>query len=163
MTTSLPYAVRSLASVFASTAPRTRLADVLLWVDEVEDGHWSWGQAHRETDEYAVVNIGGRTEPVHRYLYEALVEPVPDGMELDHACRWRPCLYPGHLEPVTHAENVARRRDVTRDVCIRGHSYAEPGTEYRDRNGWRRCRACRDEGYPPLPWPSTDLTIPPPL
>lgn len=149
MTVSLPYAERQLASVFASTAPLTRLADVLLWVDEVEDGHWSWGQAHRETDTYAVVNIGGRTEPVHRYLYEALVEPVPDGMELDHACRWRPCCYPGHLEPVTHAENM-RRMSVARVWCIRGHRYDDPWNTYVDPNGWRRCRACRDEGYPPL-------------
>lgn len=44
----------------------------------------------------------------HRWAYEHLVGPIPDGMELDHLCRVRRCVRPEHLEPVTHAENCRR-------------------------------------------------------
>jgi hypothetical protein len=139
VTTSTPYAERILAARLAPTAPLTRLADVLLWVDEVEDGHWQWCQAHRRTDGYAVVTIGGRTEPLHRYLYECLIGPVPDGMELDHTCHSTWCCSPFHVEPVTHPENLARIA-LRRPRCKRGHPYAEHG--YTDPRGWRRCREC---------------------
>lgn len=59
-----------------------------------------------------------RTELAHRALYEEHVGPIPDGMELDHLCftpacvRWEaaPGAPSGHLEVVTPAENLARRR-----------------------------------------------------
>jgi hypothetical protein len=54
----------------------------------------------------------------HRVLFEHYVGPIPDGMELDHLCftpacvRWEaaPGAPSGHLEIVTPAENLARRR-----------------------------------------------------
>lgn len=53
-----------------------------------------------------------------RALFEINVGPIPDGMELDHLCftpacvRWEafPGAPSGHLEVVTPAENLARRR-----------------------------------------------------
>jgi hypothetical protein len=147
MTIAIPYRERVLAQRLAPTAPLTRLADVLLWVDEVEDGHWQWGQAHRDTDGYPVVNIGGRTEPLHRYLYEALVESVPDGHELDHTCgegfTW--CCFPGHVEPVTHGENMTRYSE-RRPRCLRGHLYALYGY-VQPSTGWTRCLQCHAEGH----------------
>lgn len=44
----------------------------------------------------------------HRYAYELLVGPIPDGLQLDHLCRVRACCNPDHLEPVTNRENVIR-------------------------------------------------------
>ncbi len=44
----------------------------------------------------------------HRFLYEHIVGPVPEGLDLDHLCRVRHCVNPAHLEPVTRAENVRR-------------------------------------------------------
>jgi hypothetical protein len=38
-------------------------------------------------------------------------ELVASGLELDHLCSMRPCIYPDHLELVTPAENC-RRRDA---------------------------------------------------
>lgn len=46
----------------------------------------------------------------HKLAFEVLRgEPVPKGMELDHKCRHRDCINPGHLEIVTKAENLKRR------------------------------------------------------
>lgn len=44
----------------------------------------------------------------HKWLYEQLIGPVPQGMELDHKCRNKLCCNPDHLEPVTHRENSSR-------------------------------------------------------
>jgi len=48
----------------------------------------------------------------HRFAYELLVGPIPEGMDLDHVCGVRLCVWPEHLEPVTHAENLRRRSSV---------------------------------------------------
>ena len=44
----------------------------------------------------------------HRFAYQYMIGPIPDGLELDHLCRNRPCVNPYHLEPVTRAVNHAR-------------------------------------------------------
>jgi hypothetical protein len=54
----------------------------------------------------------------HRFAYERLVGPIPDGMELDHLCGYRDCVDPSHLEPVTHAENARRAAARRKDLFI---------------------------------------------
>lgn len=44
----------------------------------------------------------------HRYAYELLVGPIPDGLTVDHLCNKRACVRPSHMELVTHVENVQR-------------------------------------------------------
>lgn len=88
---------------------------------------------------------------VHRLVYEAFVGPVPHGLELDHVCRVRLCARPepSHLEPVTHALNVARshvgainrERLLARTACKRGHPFNAQNTG-QDHRGHRYCRTC---------------------
>lgn len=50
----------------------------------------------------------GRMMQAHRFFYEQVRSPIPEGLQLDHLCRVRRCVNPEHLEPVTSRENVRR-------------------------------------------------------
>lgn len=75
-------------------------------VDEAS-GCWVWTAA-RTSKGYGQFRIGPRPVRAHRYAYTLLVGPIPDGLQLDHLCRNRLCVNPGHLEPVTNWENTLR-------------------------------------------------------
>jgi hypothetical protein len=85
----------------------------------------------------------------HRVVYEALVGPVPEGLELDHLCKESRCVNPAHLEPVTHAENVRRGRgwggqNARKTHCPSGHPYEGDNLILQKRGG-RLCRTCQNE------------------
>jgi hypothetical protein len=44
----------------------------------------------------------------HRVAFELVIGPIPSGLVIDHLCRMRACVNPGHMEPVTHLENLRR-------------------------------------------------------
>src|SRR5690349_6193803 len=103
---------------------------------------WLWTGAL--TKGYGHFRISPRVEVLaHRFAYEQLVGPIADGLELDHLCRTPACVNPAHLEPVTHAVNMARGIFVTAATCKNGHAWTEENT-LRVR-GRRFCRACNRE------------------
>lgn len=92
-----------------------RALEEALWALVVTpEGCWLWptrnGRGYGSFGRHA--QGGGRA---HRVVYEMIVGPIPEGLELDHACRNVSCVNPGHLEPVTHAVNMRRRRDLKLD------------------------------------------------
>jgi hypothetical protein len=44
----------------------------------------------------------------HRHFYETAKGPISEGSHLDHLCRHRGCVNPGHLEEVSSAANARR-------------------------------------------------------
>lgn len=113
-------------------------------------GNIGWSLGHRQM-------VNDRT---HRVMYQALVGPIPDGLDLDHTCHdpkvchpedpaqciHRRCCNPEHLEPVSRRENLrrgggmaAKRAAVTE--CPAGHQYDEENTMV-DKLGRRNCRTC---------------------
>ena len=109
----------------------------------VGDDCWEW-KGMPKSGGYHQIKVGGRNLMAHRVVYELLVGPIPEGLQLDHLCRNRWCVRPDHLEPVTPKENKRRGITVneTKTHCPRGHAYNEENT-YRFPDGSRRCRACR--------------------
>jgi hypothetical protein len=86
----------------------------------------------------------------HRFAYELLVGPIPEGLTLDHLCRQPACVRPDHLEPVTHRENVRRGegwsgRNARKTHCPQGHAYDEANTRWYHNQ--RNCRACDREKH----------------
>jgi len=126
---------------------------VMAKIQMVASGCWEWCGA-RTNHGYGnlTIKIEGkrRWRNAHRFVYEALVGPVPDGLELDHLCRVRHCVNPDHLEPVTPWENNHRSpiSNASKTHCPAGHPYDEKNTGInRASNGrvGRRCRACDRE------------------
>lgn len=105
------------------------------WVADA-NGCWLWAGGMDARDAYG--KYEGRQ--AHRVVYERLVGPIPDGLELDHLCRVPRCVNPVHLDPVTTAENMRRRYEVYVE-CVNGHAYT-PENTYTRPSGHRDCRTC---------------------
>lgn len=106
---------------------------------------------------YGKFSVGSLTVIAHRWGYQQLVGPIPEGLTLDHLChtrnlqlcisaggdcQHRRCVNPSHLEPVTAVANVARGAAWIRDECPHGHEYTAENTWF-DGRGYRNCRTCR--------------------
>lgn len=94
----------------------------------------------RPASTYGVIWNGTGEVRAHVAAYELVVGPIPPGLEPDHLCRNKRCVHPGHLEPVTHAENT-RRGLSHRTHCPHGHPYSGDNL-YVDPRGHRQCRTC---------------------
>lgn len=73
---------------------------------------WLWTGA-QNSDGYGTIWNGDSPSLAHVVSYRFALGEIPDGLELDHTCRVRHCVRPSHLEAVTHAENMRRRRPVS--------------------------------------------------
>jgi hypothetical protein len=119
------------------------------------DGCWSWEGGHFKTTGYALFNVrmdDGKWRPTvaHRVSHLVFKGPIPDGYEIDHLCRNRPCINPAHLEAVTHRENGLRGESVMakqalQTHCIHGHEFTPENTYVRTKKHKRECRQCMRE------------------
>lgn len=106
------------------------------------------------TTGYGLIGMNGQRVGAHVLVYEILVGPVPEGLELDHLCHngsgcrggdrcpHRACVNPAHLEPVTNTENNRRGQsppaiNARKTRCKRGHRF-----DYVDPRGNRGCSTC---------------------
>lgn len=118
-------------------------------VDETS-GCWLWfGSRNRKN--YGVIKLERqrRNAMAHRFCYEALVGPIPEGMQLDHLCRTPNCVNPNHLEVVSNRENVLRGSTIPaayakRTSCKNGHPFI--GDNFYIKNNARICRLCTRVG-----------------
>ena len=109
---------------------------------EPNSGCWLW-TAQTIWGGYGRVRWKKRKMLAHVACYEILVGEIPEGLELDHACRVRCCVNPEHLEPVTHRVNTLRGEGVAgknarKTHCPQGHEYTVENTQV-----WKTYRYCR--------------------
>jgi len=116
------------------------ISSIMLYVDKTKGSPcWIWWGASLSNG-YGKVTVNYKTLLVHRFVYESLIGPIPEGLQLDHVCENKLCVNPAHLEPVTCKINM-ERRSASKTHCINGHPYIEENIYIR-KDGRRQCRVC---------------------
>lgn len=113
-----------------------------------ERGCMEW-TAGKSSSGYGRFRLGDAVYQAHRISWTLENGEIPPGKVLDHLCRNKTCVAPGHLEAVDNRTNILRgesfsAENAKRTRCPAGHAYDEANT-YRDPRGFRQCRACRRE------------------
>lgn len=103
---------------------------------KVDAGHaddcWTWKGASKGFG-YGTFWTGERYEVAHRFAYMLKHGEIPDGLHIDHKCRNRDCVNPGHLHPVTHKQNM----ENLPDICANNTSGYRGVHFDKKRNLWR--------------------------
>lgn len=111
-------------------------------------GCWNWEGPINSTTGYGSLRlVEKRSVTAHRFSYELLVGPIPEGLVTDHLCRNRQCVNPAHLEPVTLGTNTLRgigpsATNARKTHCSEGHPFA--GDNLVMYKNCRMCRTCKN-------------------
>lgn len=112
---------------------------------DAPNGCWQWrGYCHPTG--YGRFSRGKKEYwQAHRFSYELLIGPIPEGLTLDHLCRNRGCVNPAHLEAVTIQVNLARGTspsalNARKTHCKFGHEFTPENTATTPQG--RACRTC---------------------
>jgi hypothetical protein len=85
----------------------------------------------------------------HRELWIKARGPIPEGMTIDHTCRFRACVNLGHLRLLSGSENSKlQTRPAPRSHCSNGHELSAENariTQTPTRGTETACRACNRE------------------
>jgi hypothetical protein len=106
---------------------------------------------YRGPEGYGRYHIKGKTVSAHRVAYTLWYGPIPPHTTVDHLCRIRSCVNPGHLRLATNRENLiagngCSGKNHKKTHCLRGHPFNERNTNWNwsKWGTWTRdCRACR--------------------
>lgn len=83
---------------------------------------WIWTGA-RYTGGYGLMFLEGRRVLAHRFAYELLHGPVPEGMCVLHSCNVRVCVNQAHLRLGTDLDNAKQREADGRGKQPRGEQH----------------------------------------
>lgn len=114
--------------------------DCWIWVGAKRDGY---GVLHATFGQHNYKNV-----VAHRFAYELLIGPIPNGKVLDHIeCNNRACVNPGHLNPCTSKVNILRgvspsALNSRKTYCKHGHPLIAENMRIRKLDGSRVCRPC---------------------
>lgn len=125
----------------------SRIADKI--EPEPNSGCWLW-TAYAEKG-YGRVSWNGKPRWAHRLIYELLVGPVADGLQLDHRCCNPSCVNPSHLRQVTQRDNIlapgsraVARAHAVKTHCKHGHELTPDNLIRERKKHWRACRVCHN-------------------
>jgi hypothetical protein len=97
---------------------------------------------------YGKFKVNKKRVIAHKWRWEQINGPVPDGLELDHKCRLMPCVDEHHLEPVTPEVNKSRSDtpwaiNARKTHCPSGHPLSDDNLlKSKLAIGQRVCRTC---------------------
>lgn len=106
---------------------------------------WIWKPA-KDAD-YGNFFLSGKLRKAHRVslIFEKI--EIPNEMYVDHICRNRSCVKPGHLRVVTPKQNStencgdnAHKLNAKKTHCKFGHEFSDKNTS--KRHGTRYCKRC---------------------
>lgn len=110
---------------------------------------WGWTAA-RTSNGYGYYKFDGRMVRAHRHAWETLVGPIPDGLQIDHLCRYKVCVNPDHLRVVDNRANQLAgyrsptARNARKTHCANGHLLSGSNLVIQVSPQYARlCRACR--------------------
>lgn len=111
-----------------------------LWRGKLSDGYGRYHTGHR----------AGYECQAHRFAWEEINGIIPRTYELDHMCKTRHCVNPGHLQRVPRGWNGKQGASVGSGVfnaekthCPQGHAYTQENTYVHGSK--RFCRTCNNE------------------
>lgn len=117
-------------------------------------GCWEWNGKRNEHGygKFTATRLGYRDARAHRVIYRDLYGyPLADDEALRHvACDNPPCVNPAHLQPGSHADNMADMRGRGRYLMAaalcrnKRHDITKPGALY-PLGSTHRCVQCRKE------------------
>ena len=115
-------------------------SDCLLWIGS------------KTTGGYGMVWMNSVKYMAHRISWVAAnCRDIPPGLDIDHLCRVRNCVFSDHLEPVSRRVNLLRGEShvvdqITRTHCPKDHLLdGENLVEHQLKNGKRTCHICAIE------------------
>lgn len=113
------------------------------------NGCWIW-TASRDDYGYGQFRGMAHGNGAHRYSWELVNGPIPEGLVIDHfVCENPPCVNPAHMIVTTNRHNVTRSGSLgmlnaRKTHCVRGHPFDASNTSYT-KTGTRVCKTCQRE------------------
>lgn len=97
---------------------------------------WRW-IGHTNGFGYGLFKAHRRQYVAHRFSYELLVGPIPEGKVLDHTCFNKDCVNPSHVVVVTQSQNSENRRGSNNNSKsgVRGVSWDSTIGKWRSQAG----------------------------
>lgn len=137
-------------SLRLSTDPDVRMArEVLLTRTHLTPEGCLEFTGCRNSNGYGYLRVRGKMTGAHRFIYAALVGPLPARAPVHHRCANRPCINPQHLQRATHATNVLEsmaRNTLLRRIAELEELYAtarETEVDLDEDHLWERLDAWR--------------------